>query len=191
MCTPPKRLLVTGPPGVGKTTLITKILEKLKVTHPEIKVRGFITRETRQAGERTGFEVVTVDGRSGSLASSLSGAGGSNKWPSVGKYKVDVLGFETLAMPELEVKGSDTQLFVIDEVGKMELFSSTFFPAVWAIFNSDVPVLASIPIPKYGRDISEVASLRSYADTKLYTLSKNNRNDVCMEVYDQLKSILS
>ena len=48
-----------------------------------------------------------------------------------------------------------TNLFIIDEVGKMELFSAQFFPAVWQIFNSDVPVLASIPIPKYGRDIPE------------------------------------
>lgn len=54
-----------------------------------------------------------------------------------------------------QVNGSDTELFVIDEVGKMELFSSTFFPGVWAIFNSNVPVLSAVPIPKYGRDIPE------------------------------------
>lgn len=188
MCSPPKRLLVTGPPAVGKTTLITRALEKLRVTHPELRVRGFYTRETRQSGERTGFEVMTVDGRCASLASSISGVG-SSKWPSVGKYKVDVPGFETLALPELEVNG-ETDLFVIDEVGKMELFSSTFFPAVWAIFNSNVPVLATVPIPKYGRDIPEVARLRTHADTKLYMLNKNNRDDMCSEIYNQLKSLL-
>ncbi|KAI5057720.1 hypothetical protein GOP47_0027735 [Adiantum capillus-veneris] len=191
MCTPPKRLLVTGPPGVGKTTLITRVLENLKVSHPHLEVRGFYTRETREAGERTGFEVVTVDGRSGTLASSLSGVG-SNVWPKVGKYKVNVAGFEALALPELEVNGPvGTELFVIDEIGKMELFSSTFFPAVWAIFNSNAPVLASVPIPKYGRDIPEVARLRTHAETKLYTLTKNSRDHVCVEVYDELKSILN
>lgn len=35
-----------------------------------------------------------------------------------------------------------------------------------------------------------VARLRSHADTKVYTLNKNNRDDVCLEVHDQLKSIL-
>ncbi|KAH7278328.1 hypothetical protein KP509_38G036100 [Ceratopteris richardii] len=187
MCSPPKRLLVTGPPGVGKTTLITRVVEKLKGTHPDLKVRGFYTREIRQSGERTGFEIVTIDGQSGSLASSLSG---SNSWPKVGKYKVDVAGFEALALPELEVNSSDAQLFVIDEVGKMELFSSAFFPAVWTIFNSNIPVIASIPIPKYGRDIPEVARIRNHADTMLYSLTKNSRDRVCLEVYDHLKSLL-
>jgi nucleoside-triphosphatase THEP1 len=47
----------------------------------------------------------------------------------------------------------DTDLFVIDEVGKMELFSSSFFPAVLRVLESNVPILASVPIPKVGRDI--------------------------------------
>ncbi|PRQ29562.1 putative nucleoside-triphosphate phosphatase [Rosa chinensis] len=69
-----------------------------------------------------------------------------------GKYKVDVASFESLAVPELQVR-EDTDLFVIDEVGKMELFGSSFFPAVLRVLESNVPVLASVPIPKVGRDI--------------------------------------
>lgn len=49
----------------------------------------------------------------------------------------------------------DTDLFIIDEVGKMELYSSSFFPAVLQVLESNIPILASIPIPKYGRDIPE------------------------------------
>lgn len=35
----------------------------------------------------------------------------------------------------------------------MELFSSSFFPAVLKVLKSNIPLLASIPIPKSGRDI--------------------------------------
>lgn len=35
----------------------------------------------------------------------------------------------------------------------MELFSSSFFPAVLKVLESSTPLLASIPIPKFGRDI--------------------------------------
>lgn len=47
----------------------------------------------------------------------------------------------------------DTDLFIIDEVGKMELYSSSFFPAVLKVLESNIPILASVPIPKSGRDI--------------------------------------
>lgn len=47
----------------------------------------------------------------------------------------------------------DTDLFNIDEVGKMELFSSSFFPVILKILESNVPVLASVPAPRFGHDI--------------------------------------
>ncbi|KAI3798783.1 hypothetical protein L1987_34062 [Smallanthus sonchifolius] len=168
MAVPAKCFLVTGSSGVGKTTLIARILETLKSSNPNLKIQGFFTREIREGGERVGFEVVTLDGRMAPLASintsrqalilkSNLGKGGtigaeSIRWPTVGRYRVDVASFESLALPELQVK-EDTDLFVIDEVGKMELFSSLFFPAVLRVLESNKLFLATIPVPKAGRDI--------------------------------------
>ncbi|GKV21898.1 hypothetical protein SLEP1_g31828 [Rubroshorea leprosula] len=152
MAAPGKCFLVTGPPGVGKSTLIMRVFESLKSSNPSFKIQGFYTREIRQGGERVGFEVVTLDGRRAPLASTTISSSESSRWPTVGKYKVDIASFESLALPELEVK-EDTDLLIIDEVGKMELYSSSFFPAVLKVLESNIPVLASIPIPKFGRDI--------------------------------------
>ncbi|XP_057809368.1 uncharacterized protein LOC131023791 isoform X2 [Salvia miltiorrhiza] len=150
-----KCILVTGSPGVGKTTLITRVLDALKLLNPSLKIQGFYTREVREGFDRVGFEVVTVDGRRGPLASSNNTSRESHKWPNVGRYKVDVSSFESSALPELEVK-EDTDLFIIDEVGKMELFSSSFFPAVLRVLESNIPLLATVPVPKSGRDIPGV-----------------------------------
>ncbi|KAL6960222.1 nucleoside-triphosphate phosphatase [Sarracenia purpurea var. burkii] len=147
-----KCFLVTGPPGVGKTTLIIKVLESLKNSHPNLTIQGFYTREIREGSERVGFEVVTIDGRRGLLASTTNSSPESFRWPTVGRYKVDLASFEPLALPELQVK-EGTDLLVIDEIGKMELYSSSFFPAVLKVLESGVPLLASIPVPKGGRDI--------------------------------------
>lgn len=57
----------------------------------------------------------------------------------------------------------ETDLFIIDEVGKMELFSSAFFPAVMRVIESNIPVLATIPIPRNGRDIPGGNMLSCYA----------------------------
>ncbi|XP_052308792.1 uncharacterized protein LOC18099100 isoform X4 [Populus trichocarpa] len=109
----------------------------------------------------------------------------SIRWPTVGKYKVDIASFEALALPELQIK-EDTDLFIIDEVGKMELFSSSFFPAVLKVLESNIPLLASIPIPKFGRDIPAVARLRDHPGAKIFTLSPSNSDAVKEQIYTQL-----
>lgn len=166
-----------------------RVMETLRASHPELTIRGFSTREVRERGERVGFEVVTPDGRSGRLASSRISSPESVRWPTVGKYKVDVASLESLALPELQVK-EDTDLYIVDEVGKMELFSSAFFPAVVRVIESNIPVLATIPIPRYGRDIPGVARLRNHPGAVVFTLNTGNRDTMREGIYDQLSRLV-
>ncbi|BFI12248.1 nucleoside-triphosphatase [Marchantia polymorpha subsp. ruderalis] len=214
-----KRLVfVTGPPGVGKTTLIMKVLERLRSEYPNLQMRGFYTRETRDsAGQRVGFEAVTVDGRSASLASifpfssSSSAAGTRAAAAKVGKYNVDVRSFESLVLPELQAiaqredvggssssSSSSNRLFVIDEVGKMELFSSSFFPAVCDILNSasassssSTLVLGTIPVPKFGKDLVQVARIRTRSDVAIFSLTKANRDAMAISIFSHIVSLMT
>lgn len=49
-----KNLLITGPPGIGKTTVIRSLFDLLKTKHPNVKVIGFYTAEIRKNSIRTG-----------------------------------------------------------------------------------------------------------------------------------------
>lgn len=54
-------ILITGSPGVGKTTLVNRLIERLKTdtSHfPALDLRGFITEEVRnERHERIGFDI--------------------------------------------------------------------------------------------------------------------------------------
>ena len=104
-------ILITGLPGVGKTTLIRELAKRLAEYHPA----GFYTEEIRnKQGTREGFRLVTLCGRQ--LVLSHVNHPGPHR---VGRYGVDVAGFERL-LAEIDLRHLPSQLIVIDEIGKME-----------------------------------------------------------------------
>jgi nucleoside-triphosphatase len=54
------KILFTGLPGCGKTTLIKKIISEYKGN-----ATGFFTNEMREKGKRCGFSIQTLDGKQG------------------------------------------------------------------------------------------------------------------------------
>jgi nucleoside-triphosphatase len=62
-----RHIFVTGQPGVGKSTLIQRILQQLQL--PPGTATGFFTEEVRSSsGERQGFDVVTLSGQRAPLS---------------------------------------------------------------------------------------------------------------------------
>ena len=163
------KILLTGLPGCGKTTAIMKIIDALDCE----KVAGFYTQEIRQNNVRKGFSWKRLDGADGILAHI------NIKGPlKVGKYGVDVAGFEESVVPILGVGRADVELFVIDEIGKMECFSEKFVAAVRRLFASEKSVLATVA-QKGAGFISEV---KNYPNIKLFNLTRSDRDKTVAEI---------
>ena len=128
------QILITGLPGCGKTTLINKIAATIEERH-----YGFFTSEIRQHSERVGFEVETYSGKKGILAHV------NIRSPyKVTIYGVDLEAFENIALPELEKALHSGSLLLIDEIGKMELFSQKFKELLQEVFKSKIRMIATI-----------------------------------------------
>jgi len=171
--TPPRLLLITGRPGSGKTTLVAEVAAAVGG-----RAGGFYTQEIRAQGRRVGFEVVTLEGRRGRLAHVE--ARGPYR---VGKYGVDLESFEATGVDALERAIREKDLILIDEVGKMELFSERFRRAVEAAVNSGKPVLAAVML---GPD-PWVDRLKAHPEARLILLTPENRAQVRAEVRAWLK----
>ena len=127
------RVLLTGLPGVGKTTLALQVVDILRQRGEMLA--GFTTSEIRRGGRRTGFTITGLGG----LERTLAVRGGPG--PRVGSYGVDVAAFEEVALLELQNGLELGSTLVIDEVGKMELLSQAFRALLPEVF--EVPRLVA------------------------------------------------
>jgi nucleoside-triphosphatase len=157
-----KNILLTGKPGIGKTTIIKKILKKLKN-----ECGGFYTEEIREKGERKGFKIITLDGREDILAHI-----NFDTEYKVGKYKVNILAFEKTALPSIEDAIKNKKFIIIDEIGKMELFSKKFIDVLFKALQSNKIVIGVIK----QKDTPLTRKIKRRSDTKIYQVDEENRD---------------
>lgn len=158
----PCNILLTGRPGIGKTTVVRRFV----ALHSNKHLSGFYTDELREQGRRTGFRIITLDGATGILAHQEA----KSRF-RVGKYGVNVEEFEALALPRLDARIANLDLFIIDEIGKMECFSQSFIASVRSLLDSPTRVLATVAQKGAGF----IGEVRSQSDVTLIQITTQNR----------------
>jgi nucleoside-triphosphatase THEP1 len=172
------KILLTGLPGCGKTTAIMRIIAGL----PCEKVAGFYTQEIREENKRKGFGWKRLDGAGGVLAHvDIKGRF------KVGKYGVDVAGFEEAVVPILDVEQTNAELIVIDEIGKMECFSKKFVAAARQLFASEKSVLAkSVLATVAQKGAGLISEVKNHPGARLFNLTRQNRDETVAEILKML-----
>jgi nucleoside-triphosphatase len=170
------KILLTGLPRCGKTTAVMQIISNLGSD----EIAGFYTQEIREGCTRKGFSWRRLDGITGTLAHvDIRGPF------RVGKYGVDVAGFEKSVVPILDAEKTDAQLFVVDEIGKMECFSKEFVAAIHRLFKSDRSVLATVALKGSGL----ISEIKDYPDTKLFNLTHHNSEKTIDQILKSLSFV--
>jgi nucleoside-triphosphatase len=167
-------LLLTGVPGIGKTTLLRDVARRL--AHRTL--RGFYTEEMREHGERVGFRLVTFDGEQAVIAH-IDFRG----FPHVSKYGVDVAAIDAVATRVLTVwPGVD--VYLVDEMGKMECLSASFVRAMRALLASDKVIIATIAAKGAGF----IAEVKKRDDILLREVTRANRVELPEELVQWIEA---
>lgn len=132
------KILITGPPGSGKSTFVSRLIKDL--ISRGYTVGGILTPEIRERGRRTGFKIIDLlKKREGVMASVFI----SSPY-KVGRYFVDVSVINDVGVSAIRDAISQANFVIIDEIGKMELFSKEFIKSLSDCFSSNKPVIATI-----------------------------------------------
>ncbi|MCS6816125.1 MAG: NTPase [Blastocatellia bacterium] len=170
-----RHLLITGRPGVGKTTLLRQVAERLVP-----QAAGFYTLEVRDAaGHRVGFEIVTLEGQRRLLAHV------DFQTPyRVSRYGVDVRAMEEVAVPVLERGLTDEAIpfLIVDEIARMELFSHAFVRVLDKILISPKRLIATIQQSSH----PVIERIRARPDVELWELTPTNRSELLARLLERL-----
>lgn len=161
-----KTLLLTGRPGIGKTTIIRKVIAQMGG-----KAGGFYTEEIFGPGGRKGFQLITLDGKEVVFAHKDLH---DPKAPRVGRYGVDVKALERVGIAALQRAMQEKKLVVVDEIGTMELYSRAFCDAVMSAILGPTLVLGTImshPHP-------ESDAFKALAQVTLWEVNRTTRDDL-------------
>lgn len=171
-----RNFLITGPPRCGKTTFILKISQDNALSE---RIGGFITEEVRERGERVGFKIISLpDKKEGFLAKK-----GFSSPYRVGKYGVNLKDLEDIGCAAIEDALHSRKTILLDEIGKMELFSDKFKNILLKALDSPLKLLASIMERR--NDFAD--KIKKRRDVKLALLSRNNFEALFTEIENWIK----
>jgi nucleoside-triphosphatase len=175
-------ILITGTPGIGKTTAITRTAKMLK--SQGYKVGGAVTKEKREGDVRVGFEIQDLATQKQGWLAHVRQPNG----PRIGKYRVNLSDLETVGVNAIQNATKTADIIIIDEIGPMELCSQALKKAIIQTLGSTKPVIATV---HYKATDAFVRNIKTRQDAEVYEVTSENRDIIHNLIMERITKTLS
>ncbi len=177
-------VLVTGPPGIGKTSVLRRTVKELE--NRGCDVGGMLCRDVREGGVRVGFEVMDLSTEMRGWLAHINQTTG----PRIGKYRVNLIDLDIIGVNAILDAIRNADVLAIDEIGPMELSSPSYTDALVRAVECGKPLLGTI---HYRLRNSIVTGIKRRDDTELVEVTYKNRenlhnliaNKLCEQIKDK------
>jgi nucleoside-triphosphatase len=159
-------LILTGTPGVGKTTVLAKTVSALRGRCAS--VGGMFSREVREGTSRVGFEIVDIAGAKVGWLAHVNHQNG----PKVGKYTVNLDGLDSVGVQAIDTAIEESDVVIIDEIRPMELFSPKFKETAQKALGSGKLIIAVVHLKAQDKMVTEA---KGRQDAEVFTVTPQNR----------------
>lgn len=173
-------LFLTGKPRVGKTTILKKVIKKL-----ELVPGGFMV--DRDGKERNWLSFYMLDARDFLFFKNKEVKKRVFAWREIPgeKWNISLEVFNEFGSNLLK-KGYDTDIIIMDELGRFELKADKFKKSVVKALDSPYPVMGILKDEKN----PFLDSIRERNDVILYRVTEYNREEVYLSVLHYLNKML-
>jgi nucleoside-triphosphatase len=158
--------ILTGSPGIGKTTVLAKTVSALK--EHNVLIGGMFSREVREGRERVGFEIIDISSLKHDWLAHINLQDG----PQVGKYHVNLDNLDSIGALSVNVAVENCDVIAIDEIGPMELFSTKFKEATQKALDGKKLVIAVV---HWKAQDKLVLDAKNRADAETFSVTSENR----------------
>lgn len=166
-----EHILLTGDPKSGKSTLLRRVLEQLKINK-----HGFLTEEITVAGIRNGFKMIASNDQRALLATTHLPTNLPVSRYFVQLHNLDQIVTSLLPLPE-------SGILYIDEIGQMQLYSKDFIELAKQFLDSNLSLIGTVSSIYNHPFIDEI---KKRSDVEIITVTPENRDQLVEELVTRL-----
>ncbi|POZ88087.1 MULTISPECIES: nucleoside-triphosphatase [Petrotoga] len=175
-------IFLTGSIGVGKSTIIRKVINQLS-----LHVCGFSVDREGKKNSWNAFYLVEVSSfNNGDRSKKSKYNRFAFRKDESKNWEINIQVFDKIGV-QLLTNIDDADLVIMDELGRFELTAFKFQKKVEEVLNSDKPVLGVI------KDESNtfLDRIRNRKDVRIFRVTLENREEVYKEVLSLIKQLRS